>query len=55
MDVAITGATGLIGRMLAASLEADGHRVRRVVRRAPVGPDEVRWDPAAGTIDAAGL
>jgi uncharacterized protein (TIGR01777 family) len=55
MDVAITGATGLIGRTLAASLEADGHRVRRVVRRAPVGPDEVRWDPAAGTIDAAGL
>jgi uncharacterized protein (TIGR01777 family) len=25
------------------------------VRRVPAGPDELRWDPGAGTIDAAGL
>jgi uncharacterized protein (TIGR01777 family) len=55
MDVAITGSTGLIGEALAASLVADGHRVRRVVRRATGEPGEVRWDPAAGTIDAAAL
>ena len=52
--IAITGATGLIGRELTASLAADGHEVVRVVRAAPVGTD-VRWDPEAGTIDAAGL
>ena len=56
MDIAITGASGLIGTALRASLEADGHRVVPVVRR-PVGDGEraVRWDPAAGTIDRAGL
>lgn len=55
MDVAITGATGLIGRALADSLEADGHRVRRIVRRGLGAADEVRWDPPAGTIDVAAL
>ena len=54
--VAITGATGLIGRALRRSLEADGHQVRPVVRR-PVGSGEsaIRWDPDAGTIDAGAL
>jgi uncharacterized protein (TIGR01777 family) len=55
MDVAVTGSHGLIGEALVRSLEADGHRVRRLVRRDPSGPDEVRWDPAAGTIDAEAL
>ncbi len=54
MDVAITGASGLIGTSLRAHLEAAGHRVRPVVRRAGV-PDAISWDPAAGTIDAAAL
>jgi uncharacterized protein (TIGR01777 family) len=54
--IAITGATGLIGRALAASLRADGHRVVSVVRdpRA-AGPEDVVWDPEVGTIDAARL
>ncbi|MEY3072928.1 MAG: hypothetical protein RLZZ353_1124 [Actinomycetota bacterium] len=52
--IAITGATGLIGRALSASLAADGHAVVRVVRGPATGTD-VRWDPVAGTIDAAGL
>ncbi len=54
--VAITGSTGLIGTALRRSLEADGHQVRAVVRR-PVqaGESAVRWDPEAGTIDAAAL
>lgn len=54
MDIAITGSSGLIGTALAASLRADGHRVVPVVRSG-ASPDTVRWDPAAGTIDAAGL
>ena len=36
-------------------LRADGHRVVRLVRGATEGADDVRWDPDAGTIDAAGL
>jgi uncharacterized protein (TIGR01777 family) len=55
MDVAVTGASGMIGSALTAELRAAGHRVRALVRREPAGPDEVRWDPEAGTIDAAGL
>ena len=54
--IAITGASGLIGTALRSALEADGHTVIPVVRR-PVASGEtaVRWDPSAGTIDAAGL
>ena len=54
MDVAVTGSTGLIGTALRPRLEADGHTVVPVVRR-PVGAGEaaLRWDPDAGTIDAA--
>lgn len=55
MDVIVTGSSGLIGTPLVASLEGDGHRVRRLVRRVPTGADEVRWDIAAGEIDQSGL
>jgi uncharacterized protein (TIGR01777 family) len=52
----VTGATGLIGQALIASLVGDGHRVVRVIRDPRlVGPADVVWDPEAGTIDAAGL
>jgi uncharacterized protein (TIGR01777 family) len=54
MRIAVTGSSGLIGSALCASLEGDGHDVVRVVRSGS-GPDTVRWDIAAGTIDAAGL
>jgi uncharacterized protein len=52
---AVTGSTGLIGRALVHRLRTEGDRVVRLVRRSPSGPDEVRWDPDAGTIDAAAL
>lgn len=56
MDVAVTGSSGLIGSALCRSLEADGHQVRRVVRRpVPGDPRAVVWDPAAGVLDPAGL
>jgi uncharacterized protein len=56
MIVAATGSTGLVGTALVEALEAEGHLVRRLVRR-PVRDDEheIRWDPAAGTIDAPEL
>jgi hypothetical protein len=53
--VAITGASGLIGTALARSLRDDGHTVRPVVRAPSGDPGAVRWDPAAGTLAAAGL
>ncbi|MFF8400182.1 TIGR01777 family oxidoreductase [Streptomyces sp. NPDC014846] len=53
--IAVAGASGLIGSALVRSLTADGHEVVRLVRRAPRGPEEVRWDPERGSVDAAGL
>ncbi len=56
LDVAITGATGLLGRPLVTSLRASGHRVRVLVRRREdVGTDAVFWDPQRREIDAAAL
>ncbi len=55
MAVAITGASGLIGTALAASLTADGTDVIRLVRREATAPDEVSWDPAKRTVDTAAL
>ncbi len=55
MRVAVTGASGLIGSHLVRALEADGHRVTRLVRRPPAGPHEIRWDPTGGTLDRTGL
>ncbi|HEY3393952.1 MAG TPA: TIGR01777 family oxidoreductase [Lacipirellulaceae bacterium] len=56
MIIAITGSSGLVGTALADALEVDGHSVRRLVRR-PVHSEEreIRWDPAAGTIESAKL
>ncbi|KUO13215.1 TIGR01777 family oxidoreductase [Streptomyces sp. DSM 15324] len=53
--IAVAGASGLIGSALVRSLTADGHEVVRLVRHAPRGADEVRWDPERGQVDAAGL
>jgi uncharacterized protein (TIGR01777 family) len=55
VDVLVTGSHGLIGSALIPRLRADGHRVARLVRGAPEGGDDVRWDPHAGTIDVVGL
>ena len=55
VDVLVTGSHGFIGSALIPRLRADGHRVVRLVRGGPEGSDDVRWDPDAGTIDAAGL
>ena len=51
----MTGASGLIGTALVGLLKSEGHTVQRLVRRPVVSPDEVSWDPAAGTVDLAPL
>ncbi|MFM2420821.1 MAG: hypothetical protein RL385_5544, partial [Pseudomonadota bacterium] len=54
--IAITGASGFVGRQLAANLRARGDRVLALVRppRAPAA-DELHWDPQSESIDASGL
>jgi uncharacterized protein len=55
MRIIMAGASGLIGSDLSAHLRSAGHDVIRLVRRAPAGADEFRWDPAAGQLDPAHL
>lgn len=45
LTVAVTGSSGMVGTALSAFLSTGGHRVIRLVRRDPAGPDERRWDP----------
>lgn len=51
-QVAVTGASGFIGRSLVPALRLAGHSVRTIGRGA--GSD-FRWDPASAAIDAAAL
>jgi uncharacterized protein len=51
MRVVVSGGSGLIGSALVPELLTAGHEVVRLVRRAARTPDEVSWDPAAGTVD----
>jgi uncharacterized protein (TIGR01777 family) len=53
--IAISGSSGLIGTALVGHLKSEGHTVQRLVRRAPVAPDEVQWDPQTGFVDLAAL
>jgi uncharacterized protein (TIGR01777 family) len=55
MKIAITGASGLIGTALVPHLRSNGHEVLRLVRRPAAAPDEVTWDPTAGTVDLEAL
>jgi uncharacterized protein len=52
--IAVSGASGLIGRALVTELTRRGHRVSRMVRRA-AGPGEISWDPAEGRLAPAHL
>lgn len=53
--IAITGASGLIGSALVGFLKSEGHTVQRLVRRAPVSPEEIQWDPKTGYVDIEAL
>ncbi|WP_147942240.1 TIGR01777 family oxidoreductase [Microbispora sp. CSR-4] len=55
MTTVVTGSSGLLGTALVSALRADGHQVRRLVRRAPAGPDECFWDPEGDVLDPAAL
>ncbi|HET7529748.1 MAG TPA: TIGR01777 family oxidoreductase [Mycobacteriales bacterium] len=55
MRVVVTGSTGLIGTALVRTLRADGHDVRRLVRRAPRADDETQWHPSSGYLEPAAV
>jgi uncharacterized protein len=56
MRIAISGASGLVGSALAASLASDGHAVLPLVRPQSLPtPDGIAWDPERGAIEAAKL
>lgn len=52
--VVVSGASGLLGSALLPALTAAGWGHRSLVRQSPA-PGEVRWDPAAGTLDMEAL
>ena len=55
MNIAVTGASGLVGSALGSFLEAGNHRVIPLVRRAlRPGENVLRWDPSSGAITPAG-
>ena len=43
--ILISGASGLIGSVLASALESHGHEVTRLVRRPTGSGNELQWDP----------
>ena len=54
--ILLAGASGLIGKQLAAFLDTGGHEIWRLVRRTPVaGQNEIQWDPSKGTIDNSAI
>jgi uncharacterized protein len=55
MRFLVAGSSGFLGRHLVEGLRANGDEVRALVRSAPSAPDQVRWDPAHGTLDPAVL
>lgn len=56
MRIGVTGSSGLIGRALVRRLLAEGHGVRRLVRRPPRDGTEHRWHPGVPAPEAvAGL
>lgn len=56
LTIAITGASGFIGRALSASLSASGHTVIPIGRSEPrEGTRGIRWNPERGELDANAL
>lgn len=55
LTVAVSGASGMVGRQLCALLGGGGHTVLKLVRRAPRSNDEIFWDPDSGVLDSSAL
>jgi uncharacterized protein (TIGR01777 family) len=55
LTIVVSGATGLVGRVLVQRLHASGHVVRRLVRGRASEEGDIVWDPARGQLDAPSL
>lgn len=53
--VAVTGATGTIGRSLVAFLRSGGHTVLRITRQRTDDRHDIFWDPQQGILDGSQL
>lgn len=54
-SIAVSGASGFIGRALVSALKSRGVRVRPLVRPGRSVPDGIPWDPEASSIDREAL
>lgn len=52
MKVAVTGASGLIGKKIVERLKTEGHQVVKLVRGEPKDSTEFSWNPESGKLDA---
>lgn len=55
MRIAITGASGLIGKSLVNLLSGQGHEVFKLTRHKSSDAHEIQWDPNSGTLDPNAL
>jgi uncharacterized protein (TIGR01777 family) len=53
LTVAISGASGLLGRALTQLLEGGGHKVVPITRKE--GGEGIHWEPSTGTLDTEAL
>lgn len=54
-QVLIAGASGFLGRALTAAFSAEGHNVKRLVRRPIAAANEISWNPVEGQLVPAAL
>ena len=52
LTIAVSGASGLIGRQLTAFLTTGGHTVKHLTRSRPVADDAIYWNPREEAIEA---
>lgn len=55
MRIAITGASGFVGRAVVTALQQQGHEVVRLVRARDPAAGTAHWDAATGAVDVAAL
>lgn len=55
MRIAITGASGFVGRAVVTALQQQGHELVRMVRSRDPAAGTAHWDAASGAVDVAAL
>lgn len=55
MRIAVSGASGLVGKALCKALETQGREARPIVRSKAHAPGAIRWDTTDNTFDAEAL